>query len=249
MKVALAVHRVTSDTDQNLSNMICMVSDASEARCDLVLFPEAAPTGLINNDDPTHDLPLGQAIPGPTTEALSDNARANGIYVASGVLERDGGRLYDSAVLIDPDGKMLLKYRRIQPQWHGRGADPAVYCQGTDLPKADTPFGSIAFLVCGDLFDDEILRRTGELRPDWVLFPFARCFNDGSFSQERWDNEEREEYVGRVRSLGISTLMTNYVADKSLQGGAFGGALAITGDGQVKSEQPLGRVGLLITNL
>jgi hypothetical protein len=37
--------------------------------------------------------------------------------------------------LIAPDGEIKLKYRRMQPQWHGQQADAAVYCQGADLER------------------------------------------------------------------------------------------------------------------
>lgn len=59
----------------------------------MVLFPEAALTGLINNDDPAHDLPLGEAIPGAATDALGAMARQRRIWLGIGVLEREGQRL------------------------------------------------------------------------------------------------------------------------------------------------------------
>ena len=87
------------------------------------------------------------------------------------LLERDGGCLYDTAVLLDHAGEIALHYRRIQPQWHGRHADPAVYRQGSELPVAQTPFGVLVFLLCGDLFDDEITARVRELAPDSCYSP------------------------------------------------------------------------------
>lgn len=71
MKVALIINRVTYDIETNLSTIKRMSNEATDAGVDLILFPEAALTGLINNDDPSHDLPLGQIIPGPITEILS----------------------------------------------------------------------------------------------------------------------------------------------------------------------------------
>jgi len=52
MKVALAVNHVTPNIDKNMSEILQMIDDAAEAKADLILFPEAAPTGLINNDTP-----------------------------------------------------------------------------------------------------------------------------------------------------------------------------------------------------
>ncbi|MBN1873298.1 MAG: carbon-nitrogen hydrolase family protein [Anaerolineae bacterium] len=223
-----------------------MIDEAARRNADLILFPEAAVTGLINNDNPAHDLPLGQEIPGAITDQIALHSRSKDIWTAIGLLERDRNELYDTAVLIAPDGEVKLKYRRIQPQWHGRNADPLVYRQGTEMAKVDTPLGTFAFLICGDLFDDEIIERARDLQPDWILFPFARCFADGSYDQGRWDREEQAEYLRHVRLIGVTTLMTNYLAERDLLGGAFGGAMIVAGYGTIQASLSLGRRGVLI---
>ncbi|MBN1935278.1 MAG: carbon-nitrogen hydrolase family protein, partial [Anaerolineae bacterium] len=205
MQAVLAVNRVTPDPHRNLTDILNLIAQAARQDADLIIFPEAALTGLINDDDPAHDLPLGQAIPGAVTDRLALCCQSLGIWTAIGLLERDGNALYDTAVLIAPDGAIRLKYRRIQPQWHGGNADPRVYRQGSEVARADTPLGRLAFLICGDLFDDSIVERVRALEPDWVLFPFARCFDDGLYDQARWDREERPEYQQRVRRIGVTT--------------------------------------------
>ena len=243
------MNQVQADTEANLAAIVNAAEEAADAGADLVLFAEAALTGLVNNDDPAHDLPLGQEIPGPITESLARLAQRIGVWIAVGLIEREGTRLYDSALLFSPDGRIALRHRRIQSLWHGRSADPAVYCQGTKMEAADTPLGRFVFLICGELFDDEVLGKARALQPDWVLFPFARCFDDGSNSQERWDRDERPDYVGRVRMLGVTTLMVNYLADRELDGGSFGGAMVVAGNGEVVSSFPLGKVGTLLLDL
>lgn len=246
MRAALAIHRVTADVEANVQAMAQAAAEAADAGADLVLFPEAAPTGLLNNDDPEHDLPLGQPIPGPATERLAAVARQCGIYVASGLLERDGGCLCDSAVLLGPDGTIKLRYRRIHPMWHGRNADPSVYRQGDRIEVADTPFGRVSCLLCGDLFDDAVVGRLREVRPDTLLFPFARNFDDGSFDQERWDREEEPEYLARAALVGCTVLMVNVLGDPSLgPWPSFGGAMAVSADGQIAARWPLGTPGIL----
>ena len=145
MRAALVVHRVTPDVDANLRSILSLVDQAADAGADLVLFPEAALTGLINNDHPARDLPLGQEIPGSVTDTLADLAQKRGIWLAIGLLERDGNQLYDAAVLSTPGGEIGLKYRRIQPQWHGRHADLVVYRQGTALRKLETRWARSPF--------------------------------------------------------------------------------------------------------
>lgn len=249
MRAALVVHYVGDDSERNLAAIVDWTARAANAGADLVLFSEAALTGLINDDDPEHDLALGQAIPGPVTDQLGALAVQHRIWLGIGLLERSGSCLYDTALLFKPDGEIGLHYRRIQPQWHGRDADPAVYRQGSTLKAIETPWGRVGFLICGDLFDDEIVQRARALRLDWLLFPFARCFADGTYNQTRWDREEASAYLERVWAVGATALMTNYVAHPDLAGGAFGGAMVAVPDGTTVESLPLGEEGILVTEL
>mgnify|MGYP001394989757 FL=1 len=250
MKAALLVPRITADRTANLDRVEQMTVDAATSGAELVLLPEAVLTGLINNDDRAHDLPLGQSVPGPATERLGAVACLNGLWIGFGLIERDGDCLYDSAVLIAPDGSVALRYRRNQPHWHGVAADPAIYRHGTSIEVARTPIGNVGFLICGDLFDDALVVRFRALRPDLLLFPFARCFPDGSADQARWDAEEMPEYARQVASVGAPALMTNYIGDPDIEEcPSFGGAFAVSAGGEVVASLPLGVEGILLVDL
>ena len=173
-----------------------------------------------------------------------------GVWLGLGMLEREGEKLYDSAVLLRPDGSIGLRYRRNQPQWHGKDADPEIYRQGSDVASVRTPFGVAAFLLCGDLFDDAIVGRFRGLGADLMLFPFARCFSDGTVDQARWDREELPAYAERVRMAGTPALMVNYLADGSLQGdNSFGGGFVVSAEGEVLARHPLGEEGVLVVDI
>ncbi len=244
IKAAMIVNRVGDDTNANLATMLRMAGEAADRGAKLALFPEAALTGLINDDNPMHDLPLGQPIPGPATNALTDLARRREIWVATGLLERDGDRLYDSAVILSPDGA-IVRYRRIHPGWHGPRADPTVYGHGRELIRAVTPLGTATFLICGDLFDDDLVKQAGDLDADLLLFPFARSFANGKIDQKRWKRQEQPAYCERVQRVGKTALMTNYLSDD----GCFGGAMAVAASGTIIAELPLGLEGVLLVSL
>lgn len=246
MRAALAIHPVTGSLAENLAAIEDLAAEAASAGAELVVFGEAALTGLINNDDPEHDLALGQPIPGPVTDRLGALARQRSIHLALGMLEREGHCLYDSAILLGPQGDIALKYRRIQPQWHGRDADPEVYRQGDAVVAASTPLGSLAALLCGDLFDDGIVARVRKLAPDYLLFPFARSFSDAGFEQERWDREEESEYAARAAAAGCTTLMANILEAPGLtEWPSFGGAMVVSASGDILARWPLGTPGVL----
>ena len=247
MRIALLVNPVTADREANIAVALDMIQEAARRGSGLVLLGEMAVTGMVNNDDPAHDLPLAEAIPGALTGRLSETASSLGVWIGTGVLERDGKRLYDTALLFSPEGNIRLKYRRIQPQWHGRKADPAVYGQGTDLPVVETGIGSVAFMICGDLWDNELIRQMREMRPAYVLHPFARCFADGSRDQTRWERDELPQYQRRVADIGVPLLATSYVCTVAFsdEADAFGGAMVIDRDGSLAAAYPLNQTGIL----
>jgi len=248
MRVTLVVNHVTQNIETNFRYIVDAVYKCADNKTDLVLFPETAITGLINNDDPLHDLPLGSPIPGEYTNILTEVARDVRIHIGIGILEREGNRLYDSAILVTPDEGVVLRYRRITPGWHGKYADPKVYCHGNELKKVQIALGSFAFLICGDLFSNELITQVQQLQPDWLLFPFARCFPEGTYDQQKWD-EEKVKYIERVRLAGITTFMVNYLAEKELDGGSFGGAMVVSSTGEVIAEMPIGKEGLMYVEI
>ncbi len=248
MRVALAVNPISPDVRANRRAILALAEEAAEAEADLLLFPEAALTGLRNDDDPAHDLPLGQPIPGPLTGELAALAREREMWIGLGLLERDGKKLYDTAVLLSAAGEIALKYRRIHPGWHGPHASPAVYGHGDTVPVTATPWGSVAFLICGDLFDDAILRRVRTLAPDLLLYPFARDTYVRP-PDAWWVQEELPAYIERVRQVGVTTLMVSYLARDLPDDTTFGSAAIVRGDGTCLAYHPPGRVGLLLADL
>jgi len=236
------VPRLTTGVEANLATIDGMVSDAASKGAELILLPEAVLTGLRINDEPARDLQLGQHVPGPATCRLGALCSHHGIWLGFGMLERCGGKLYDSAVLLGSDGSTELHYRRNHPGWHAREVEGTIYGDGADLPVISTPFGRVAFLICGDLFDDGLVSRFSRLDADLMLYPFARAFPGGEADQRRWDLEELPEYAGRVGMAGSTALMVNYLADD----GSFGGAFVISGQGEVLASHPLGTEGILM---
>jgi N-carbamoylputrescine amidase len=226
--------------------MLTQIGKASNLDADLVVFPEASLTGLVNNDDPHHDLSLGVRIPGRETGTLAAAAARYRIWVAAGLLELTDSRLYDTAVLLSPSGRIRLRYRRISAGWHGSKASPGVYGRGRALPVTRTPFGSVVFLVCGDLFDAQLVERARRIRPDLLVVPMARSFGDGAINQRRWDRQEKPAYFRQVQQCGTPTVIVNSLDRRT---GSFGGAWAVSARGVEVSALPLGRAGMVIADI
>jgi len=245
VRIALAVPRQSPTPSRSLATILKQVKRAKARAADLIVFPEASLTGLVNNDDPRHDLGLGVTIPGKETDILTAAARREGVWIALGMFEHKDSRLYDTALLIAPSGRIRLKYRRISGGWHGADADTDVYGRGQALPVARTPFGTVVLLVCGDLFDTKLVERTRRLRPDWLIVPMARCFADGSANQGRWDRKERPDYFRQAHRCSVHALLVNSLDRRT---DSFGGAWAVS-TGVGIAALPLGQAGMVVADI
>ena len=244
MRAALAVQRVTTSLDQNLEELLRSMRRAAERGADLVVFAEASFTGLANDDVPDHDAALGTPVAGALVQAVCAEAKRLRLHVALGLLEEDQGRLYDSALLIDRSGKPVFRYRRVSPGWHGPDADPRIYGEGRDVACFEAEFGRVAFLICGDLFDERLVGRVREERPVLLLVPFARALAGEGHDQTRWDQDELPQYEAQVRKAQTTALLVNYLDDDYV-----GGAMVIGADGRLMASLPLRCADILLARL
>lgn len=178
---------------------------------------------------------------GPEVEQLRLAARALGLWVGFGLLERAGQRLHDAALLLSPTGQTALHYRRISPGWRWPDAGPD-HQEGTEVPVAVTPFGRVVFLLCGDAFEPEVAALAQAARPDLLLFPFARGFDEDAPDVAAW-RQEPQVYAEALAEVAPLTLAVN-----SLGQGMVGGAFVLA-SGVVHAVQAIHAPGLLLTDL
>ncbi|OIJ40334.1 Nit6803 family nitrilase [Massilia timonae] len=91
------------------------------------------------------------AVPGPVTHAVGAAARRHGIVVVLGVNERDHGSLYNTQLVFDADGELILKRRKITPTYHER----MVWGQGdaSGLKVVDSAVGRLGALACWEHYN------------------------------------------------------------------------------------------------
>ncbi|GAB7547692.1 Nit6803 family nitrilase [Cupriavidus sp. 8B] len=90
-------------------------------------------------------------VPGPVTHAVSERARRHAMVVVLGVNERDHGSLYNTQLIFDTDGRLVLKRRKITPTFHER----MIWGQGdaAGLKVADTAIGRVGALACWEHYN------------------------------------------------------------------------------------------------
>jgi predicted amidohydrolase len=168
---------------ENIAGAIKTIDSVVGLRgCDVILLPEALPVGW------THPAARQEAESIPDGEwcaALGKAAKRNKVWVCSGVIERDGDRIFNSAVLINADGQFVLVHRKINELEMAHD----LYAPGEQLRVVDTPFGRMGVMICADAFaKGQVIGRTlGLMGAQVILSP---C----SWAVPPDHDQEREPY-------------------------------------------------------
>jgi nitrilase len=152
---------VPFDSQRSLDKACGLIADAARQGAKLVVFPEAFisayPKGLDFGARLGSRTPEGRndfrryfesaiEVPSPATETLAAAARANHVYMVIGVIERDGGTLYCTALFFSPEGRLMGKHRKLMPTAMERLVWG--YGDGSTLPVFETPLGKIGTVIC-----------------------------------------------------------------------------------------------------
>lgn len=147
--------------DGTLARVLETVREASRKGVELIVFPETFVPyypyfSFVQppvQQGPAHLLLMERAptVPGPLTDAVAAAAREAGMVIVLGVNERDHGSLYNTQVIFDADGRLLLKRRKITPTYHER----MVWGMGdgAGLTTVDTRVGRVGALACWEHYN------------------------------------------------------------------------------------------------
>jgi predicted amidohydrolase len=151
---------------------------AFEQGAQLVVLPELIVPGYVA--DRERLLAVAEPLDGPSTEAWTTLCADTGGWMAGGFCERDGDRLYNTAVVVGPDG-VVLHYRKLHPFREEKHAfEPG----DRGLPVAELPFGRVGLCVCYDLRFVEVVRLLALGGAELICVPTAWVTG---FDKERWD--------------------------------------------------------------
>ncbi len=175
--------RQTSGSEESVSQFIAAIGKSVPANTDVILLPE----GISIVGTPKTIVEVAETIPGPTTKALSAVARARKAYIVAGIYEREGHVMYNTAVLIDRNGELAGKYRKVYlPREEvEKGLTP-----GTHFPVFKTDFGTVGLMICYDVFFAEPARALANQGAEMILMPIwggdetlakARAIENGVF--------------------------------------------------------------------
>jgi nitrilase len=153
---------VPFDVEATVAKTEAWIAKAGSAGCRIVVFPEALLAGYPKGLD--FDITIGRrtdrgreefrhyfdaasiSVPGAETERLGQAAALAQTYAVIGVIERELGTLYCTALFFGPDGVLLGKHRKLMPTAGERLAWG--FGDGSTLPVFATPVGHIGAVIC-----------------------------------------------------------------------------------------------------
>ncbi|MGH9968205.1 MAG: carbon-nitrogen hydrolase [Pyrinomonadaceae bacterium] len=159
----------------NLKKAIARIGEAAGKGAQIVCLQELFRSQYFCQTEDIALFKLAEPIPGPSSEALSKVARAKKVVIVASLFEkRTAGIYHNTAVIIDSDGRIVGKYRKMHiPD------DPLYYEKFYFTPgdlgfkTHDTKFGKVGALVCWDQWFPEAARLTALSGAQFLFYPTA----------------------------------------------------------------------------
>ncbi len=155
MRLAM-VQRFTALGDK-AKNLATLEKAVRSAKADLCVFGEMFLTGYSNRD---RHIEMAETLGGPSVRRLRKLAKSTGSHIVLGMPEKDAdiaGLVYNSAVLIRPDGEPS-SYRKWYLPNFGPFEEKMFFTEGKGLGIERTSLGKIGLSICYDLFFPEICK-------------------------------------------------------------------------------------------
>jgi len=156
VKVAAAAIGYGGEYKEKMAMALEHIHVAAKHDVDILCLPEA-----FCGDKP-------ESVPGTTTDLMSTLAREYGMYIICPIVEQFESKVYNTAVLLDRQGNIAGKYRKIFVFWSEN-----VNAGEATVPVFDTEFGRIAMLTCFDLNFPELWLQAEQRDVDIMFWPSA----------------------------------------------------------------------------
>jgi len=154
----------THSAEENVRQFVELVDRAVPEKTDVILLPE----GMTVAGTGKGDADVSEPVPGPTTEKLGELARRKHAYIIGGIYEREAPAVYNTAVLIDREGRLIGKYRKV---YLPREEIEAGLTPGNAYPVFRTDFGKIGIMICWDAQYADPARALAVKGAEMILMP------------------------------------------------------------------------------
>uniref|UniRef100_A0AB33JMC4 Carbon-nitrogen hydrolase n=5 Tax=unclassified Prevotella TaxID=2638335 RepID=A0AB33JMC4_9BACT len=199
----LQQHNV-ADVQDNISRIATEIADLARRGAQLIILQELHNSLYFCQVEDVANFDLAEPIPGPSTDFYSQLARQYGVVIVTSLFEKRAPGLYhNTAVVIEKDGSIAGKYRKMHiPD------DPAYYEKFYFTPgdlgfhPIQTSVGKLGVLVCWDQWYPEAARLMALQGADMLIYPTAIGYaaSDNADEQQR----QREAWTTVMRGHAVA---------------------------------------------
>lgn len=226
LPVALVQERNHGDAEANLSVIEARVAEAAAQGARLVLLQELHNGLYFCQHESVDEFDLAEPIPGPSTQRLGALAKQHGVVIVGSLFEKRATGLYhNTAVVLEKDGTLVGKYRKMHiPD------DPGFYEKFYFTPgdigftPVDTSAGRLGVLVCWDQWYPEAARLMALAGAEMLLYPTAIGWDPADVADEK--TRQRDAWVlshrGHAVANGLPVLSCNRIGHEASPLGASG---------------------------
>jgi len=211
--IGLVQTSLSDDIRSNMENTIVKIKEAAYKGAKIICLQELYRTKYFPSDEKKDVTKLAETIPGETTSTLSNLAKELQVVIIAPIFEEDGGKYYNTAVVIDSDGKILGSYRKMHIPHDPFFYEKSYFDVGNSGYKIfQTPDVKFGVLICYDQWFPEAARTLALQGADLIFYPSAIGYLEGDpLSQEDWHNSWESIQRSHAIANGIHVASINRV--------------------------------------
>ncbi len=229
-KVSLGLIQMScaEDPQLNLERAIARIEEAARSGAQIACLQELFRSRYPCQSEDVRFFDLAEEIPGPTTEALAVVAAARKIAIVASIFERRAAGVYhNTAVIIDADGKVAGRYRKMHIPDDPRYYEKFYFTPGDlDFAAHPTAYAKVGALICWDQWFPEAARLTALGGAQVLFYPTAIGWHRDEVGEVRKRQHAAWETIQRGHAIanGIFVAAVNRVGvEEGLEfwGGSF----------------------------
>lgn len=227
MKTGIIQQHNTADKKYNMQRLAESIKALASEGAELIILQELHNSLYFCQVENVNNFDLAEPIPGPSTEFFGSLAKELGVVIVTSLFEKRAAGLYhNTAVVIERDGTIAGKYRKMHiPD------DPAYYEKFYFTPgdlgfhPIDTSVGRLGVLVCWDQWYPEAARLMALQDAEMLIYPTAIGFESSDEPAEQQRQREAWTTVQRGHAVanGLPVVAVNRVGHETDPSGMTGG--------------------------
>lgn len=233
VRIALWQPVIAASPDENLRRATAAAETAAAAGAQIFCTPELFRCPYLCQAEDHANFALAEPIPGPATEALAAVARARQMVILASLFERRApGLFHNTTAVLDADGQLLGRYRKMHIPDDPRYYEKFYFTPGDlGFPAFATRYARLGVLVCWDQWFPEAARLVAMAGAEMLFYPTAIGWHPeekaeyGAAQHQAWQTMQRAHAVAN----GLFVAVPNRVGFEPAPGGPAGAGIEFWG--------------------